>query len=48
MNTAYIQRMTEDLDEDMFIVQDEVDLFFDGTRGGESCGLGELADFLCP
>ena len=46
MGTVYIQRATEDLDEDMDVIRDEVDLFLDGTEGGESCGLGELADTL--
>lgn len=46
MHTAYIQRPTEDLDEDMSVIRKEVDLFFDGTRGGDSCGLAEVADYL--
>jgi hypothetical protein len=43
---VYIQRTTEDLDEDMDVIRHEVDLFVDGTSGGDSCGLGELADIL--
>jgi hypothetical protein len=46
LNTVYIQRSTEDLDEDMTAVRSEVDLFIDGTRGDHACGLGELADIL--
>ncbi len=46
MGTVYIQRTTEDLDEDMATVQNEVDLFIDGTSGHVSHGLGELADIL--
>ena len=46
LNTVYIQRTTEDLDEDMDIIRKEVDLFIDGTSRGEDCGLGELAALL--
>ncbi len=46
MHTAYIQRPTEDLDENMDVIRKESDLFFDGTLGGVRCGLGELTDYL--
>ena len=46
MKTIYIQRSTEDLNEDMQRVRDEVDFFIDGTKGNERCGFGELADVL--
>ncbi|KUJ23709.1 haloacid dehalogenase [Mollisia scopiformis] len=46
MGTIYIQRATEDLDEDMTAIREEVDLFIDGTGGNVSSGLGELADML--
>jgi len=46
LGTVYIQRVTEDLDENMAKVSGEVDLFIEGTQGVESCGLGELADLL--
>jgi len=46
LGTVYIQRMTEDLDENMTTIRKEVDLFIDGTQGVKSCGLGELADLL--
>jgi hypothetical protein len=31
------------LGEDMNVIRDDVNLFLDGTKGGNSCGLGELA-----
>ncbi|KAE8443308.1 hypothetical protein EG329_002024 [Mollisiaceae sp. DMI_Dod_QoI] len=46
MRTVYIQRTTEDLDEDMAAIQNEVDIFIDGTSGHVPHGLGELADIL--
>ncbi|RDW66851.1 hypothetical protein BP5796_09600 [Coleophoma crateriformis] len=46
MQTIYIHRLTEDLDEDMSLVEKENDQFLDGTTGGEDCGLGSLADVL--
>ena len=46
MQTAYIQRATEDPDEDMDAVRGEVDLFVDGTTGDKQHGLGKLADLL--
>jgi hypothetical protein len=39
----YIQRSTEDPDENMAMVQQEVDLFLDGEK---TCGLGQLVDVL--
>lgn len=47
MKTVYIQRSTEDLDEDMSSLRKEVDFFLKGTSGSKECGLGELADILC-
>lgn len=41
MKTVYIQRTTEDEDEDMEVVKTEVDLFVDGR--GDGAGLMELA-----
>ena len=46
MKTAYIQRDTEDLDEDLAQVKKDVDFFLDGTKGSQDCGLAELADIL--
>lgn len=46
MKTIYVERKTEDLNEDMKQVQDDVDFFIDGTVGDEKCGFGELADIL--
>ncbi|PVH83898.1 haloacid dehalogenase [Cadophora sp. DSE1049] len=46
MHTTYIQRTTEDLDEDMVAVRSEVDMFIDGKRGDEHCGIVELANCL--
>ncbi|RDW62179.1 hypothetical protein BP6252_11612 [Coleophoma cylindrospora] len=46
MQTIYIHRTTEDLDEDMSLVEKENDRFLDGTTGGVDCGLGALADVL--
>lgn len=46
LGTVYIQRTTEDMEEDMAKVRLEVDLFLDGTQGAKSCGLGELAELL--
>ncbi|KZT12049.1 haloacid dehalogenase [Laetiporus sulphureus 93-53] len=44
MKTVYIQRRTEDPDEDMKAVREDVDMFIDGAgRGG---GLMELADMM--
>lgn len=40
MKTVYIQRSTEDPDEDMTAVKEDVDLFIDGR--GEDMGLLEL------
>ncbi len=46
MSTVYIQRPTEDLDEDMAVVRSEVDLFLDGMTGSPDRGLGDLALIL--
>ena len=46
MKTVYIQRTTEDANENMDIIRGEVDLFLDGTDGSESCGMNVLADAL--
>ena len=46
VRTVYIQRTTEDLDEDMKQVRKEVDFFIDGTKGDEECGLAQLVDIL--
>jgi hypothetical protein len=46
MRTVYIQRTTEDLDEDTDIIRGEVDVFIDGTKGRKEGGLGDLADIL--
>ncbi|RFU34078.1 hypothetical protein B7463_g2223, partial [Scytalidium lignicola] len=43
LKTAYIYRDTEDLDEEMDLVKNEVDLFF---RGAKNNPLEELSDFL--
>lgn len=42
MKTVYIQRSTEDPDEDMEQVKNDVDLFIDGRDGAG--GLVELAE----
>ena len=46
MLTAYVQRTTEDLRENMTTVRGEVDFFLDGTPGTKECGLGQLASVL--
>ncbi|KAF2815555.1 haloacid dehalogenase [Mytilinidion resinicola] len=46
LETAYIYRSTEDLDEDMQAVKRDVDIFLDGRNGTLDCGLGALADHL--
>ena len=46
MLTAYVQRSTEDLHEQMTAVRGDVDFFFEGTAGTNECGLGELATVL--
>ncbi|KAK8861285.1 haloacid dehalogenase, type II [Kwoniella newhampshirensis] len=47
MRTIYIQRDTEDPDEDMALIQSEVDLFVDGrTSAGIKGGLSQLASIL--
>ena len=42
----YIRRTTEDLNEDMEVICEEIDLFLDGTDGRLTSGLGEFADML--
>ncbi|KAH7379801.1 haloacid dehalogenase [Cadophora sp. MPI-SDFR-AT-0126] len=37
---------TEDLDENMAGIRAEVDMFLDGTKGDEHCGIAELANRL--
>lgn len=46
MKTVYIQRMTEDLHEDIDAVRNEVDFVIDGRSGEEGGGLRELAGIL--
>lgn len=46
MKTIYVQRMREDVNEDMAKVRNDVDFFIDGTRGDDKCGFEELADIL--
>ena len=46
MKTVYVQRTTEDGDENMQQVRKDVDFFLDGTRGSKDCGFAELADIL--
>ena len=46
MRTTYIQRTTEDLDEDMDVIRNEVDHFIDGTVTSPSHGLDALAEML--
>lgn len=47
MNTVYIRRDTEDLDEDMDRIRSEVDVFLEGGESGEDDGpLAKLADLL--
>ncbi|KAF2093460.1 haloacid dehalogenase [Rhizodiscina lignyota] len=42
MRTIYICRTTEDLDENMQLIEDEVDMFFDGRSGDIASGLSML------
>ncbi len=42
----YIQRWTEDTDEDMNLLQKEFDVFIDGRGGSKERGLSELAEML--
>jgi hypothetical protein len=46
MKTVYIQRTTEDLDEDMNAIKNDVCHFIDGRDGTDRCGLSELANIL--
>ena len=46
IKTVYIQRSTEDGDEDMQQVRKDVDFFLDGRNGTHECGLAELANIL--
>jgi 2-haloalkanoic acid dehalogenase type II len=44
--TVYIERWTEDREEDMDIVKGECDGFVDGRGGSEVCGLARVASLL--
>lgn len=46
MRTAYIQRTTEDPDEDMEKVKGDVDIFIGLEEKGGKVGLEQLTDFL--
>lgn len=47
MRTAYLQRWTEDLNEDLEVVRQENEIFIDARRNmAETGGLCELADLL--
>lgn len=46
MQTAYIQRETEDPHENMAKLAEEFDYFVDGRGGGIDTGLGKLADII--
>jgi 2-haloalkanoic acid dehalogenase type II len=46
MKTMYVQRWTEDGQEDMEVVKGECDGFVDGRGGEEICGLARVADLL--
>lgn len=46
MKTIYIQRQTEDPDEDIDKIKSEMDLFIDGRYGSKESGLLELARIL--
>lgn len=46
MKTVYIQRKTEDPNEDMEIVCQEFDMFIDGTVVGTDHGFARLAHAL--
>jgi 2-haloalkanoic acid dehalogenase type II len=46
MKTVYVERWTEDGEEDMEEVKGECDAFVDGRGGGQSCGLAQVADLL--
>ena len=43
MRTAYVQRRTEDPQENMETVRREVDIFVDGTVVGKDYGFSKLA-----
>ena len=42
----YIRRTTEDLNENIEVICEEMDLFLDGTDGRLTSGLGKFADIL--
>lgn len=44
--TVYIERWTEDGEEDMDVVKGECDKFVDGRGGNEVCGLARVASLL--
>jgi 2-haloalkanoic acid dehalogenase type II len=46
MKTVYVQRWTEDGQEDMDVVKGECEAFVDGRPGGEGCGLAQVAGLL--
>jgi hypothetical protein len=46
MNTVYIRRDTEDLDEDMDRIRSEVDVFLEGGESEDDGPLAKLADLL--
>ncbi|KAK4705247.1 hypothetical protein P7C70_g959, partial [Phenoliferia sp. Uapishka_3] len=46
MKTIYVSLETEDHDEDMVALAQEFDAFVDGTKGGASAGLVEVARLL--
>jgi len=43
---VYIRRTTEDLNENIEVICEEMDLFLDGTDGRLTSGLGKFADIL--
>ena len=46
MGPVYIQRKTEDLDENMNEIRKKMDIFLDGTDGGRVCELGGQKEIL--
>ena len=46
VRTAYVQRTTEDPEEPMEQVRNEVDVFVDGTDSAKAGGLAQIADLL--
>lgn len=47
MKTAYIQRSTEDLNENMNVIREDVDLFLTNEKDGGRGPLEKLADLYC-